>query len=306
MEEILKKAYGYGTFYFDYGKVADYIPELAKENKYRAGAVIIDKGGEIHEIGDCDYRFTMQSIIKVILYLCVLENYDLEYVKTFVGVKPSAKPFNSIIELELSDKNIPVNPFINAGAIVTTDLLYKKYGEDTFNYILNKAKLLLGNNNLTYSKEIFESEKKSAYANKALTYMMVGSGIIPGDTNIENMLDVYFKSCSILVNVKELARLSFILSRRGKDLDGNELVLDYYTRIIRTIMATCGTYDYSGDFAVRIGLPAKSGVGGGIITASQAGYGIATYSPGLDSHGNSYVGTRMLEFISTEMNLNIY
>lgn len=307
MIEILEKAYEYGAKYYDYGKVADYIPELAKEDKTKSAISFMDKDGTLYNVGDTAYRFSIQSVVKVVIYLCVLENYEFEEIKKYVGLKPSSKPFNSIIELELSNKNIPVNPFINAGAIVSTYLVYKKFGDKAFEVILNKLKELTGNNDLYYSEKIFQSEKSMAYANRALTYLMLSSDILPDYMDVEAVLDIYFKSCSIMINTEELARESSILSNDGLDiLTGEQKMSSHDARILRTLMATCGTYDYSGEFAIRIGIPAKSGVGGGILTASKMGYGIAVYCPGLDSHGNSYSGTRMLEHLSNALELKIY
>ena len=303
---MLQRAYEYGIQYVDKGVVANYIPELAKEDKTKAGAALIDKNGSLYDVGTSQHKFSIQSIVKIIIYLCVLEHYDFDYIQKFIGVKPSAKPFNSIIALELSEKNIPVNPFINAGAIVGTSLLYEKYGNNTFEMILNRTRDIIGNDKIDYSRSVFNSESSSAFANRALTYMLLNGKIIPSNVNVDDLLNVYFKSCSILADVRDLAQLGFILSRDGKDGENKQRLSGEHARILRTLMVTCGTYDYSGEFAIKIGLPAKSGVGGGIVTASKAGYGIGVYCPGLDSHGNSYVGTRILEFLSRELNLNIY
>lgn len=306
IQDILQQAYEYGIKYIDKGTVANYIPELAKEDKTKVGAALIDKDGSMYDMGCAQHKFSIQSIVKIIIYLCVLEHYDFDYIQKFIGVKPSAKPFNSIIALELSNKNIPVNPFINAGAIVGTSLLFEKYGNNTFEMILNRTRDIIGNDKIDYSRSIFNSESLSAFANRALTYMLLNGKIIPPNVNVEDLLNVYFKSCSILVDARDLAQLGFVLSRDGKDKENKQRLSMEHARILRTIMATCGTYDYSGEFAIRIGVPAKSGVGGGIVTASKAGYGIGVYCPGLDSHGNSYVGTRILEIISKELSLNIY
>ncbi len=306
IRDVLQRAYEYGIQYVDKGVVANYIPELAKEDKTKAGAALIDKNGSLYDVGTSQHKFSIQSIVKIIIYLCVLEHYDFDYIQKFIGVKPSAKPFNSIIALELSEKNIPVNPFINAGAIVGTSLLYEKYGNNTFEMILNRTRDIIGNDKIDYSRSVFNSESSSAFANRALTYMLLNGKIIPSNVNVDDLLNVYFKSCSILADVRDLAQLGFILSRDGKDGENKQRLSEEHARILRTLMVTCGTYDYSGEFAIKIGLPAKSGVGGGIVTASKAGYGIGVYCPGLDSHGNSYVGTRILEFLSRELNLNIY
>ena len=306
IRDVLQRAYEYGIQYVDKGVVANYIPELAKEDKTKAGAALIDKNGSLYDVGTSQHKFSIQSIVKIIIYLCVLEHYDFDYIQKFIGVKPSAKPFNSIIALELSEKNIPVNPFINAGAIVGTSLLYEKYGNNTFEMILNRTRDIISNDKIDYSRSVFNSESSSAFANRALTYMLLNGKIIPSNVNVDDLLNVYFKSCSILADVRDLAQLGFILSRDGKDGENKQRLSGEHARILRTLMVTCGTYDYSGEFAIKIGLPAKSGVGGGIVTASKAGYGIGVYCPGLDSHGNSYVGTRILEFLSRELNLNIY
>lgn len=306
MDKYLEKAYEYAIAFCDKGEVANYIPELAKQDKTKSAVAFIDEDGIMYSKGYSKDKFTIQSIVKVIIYLCLLENYDFDQIKKSIGVMPSSKPFNSIIELELSDKNIPVNPFINAGAIVGTYLLYEKYGDKTFHYIMDRARQVLGNKEIIYSLEVFKSERASAYKNKALSYMMQASGIIPGNINVETILDFYFKACSILVNVEELAYFSYILSNDGKSI-GKERVIDSeHARILRTLMAVCGTYDFSGDFAVKIGLPCKSGVGGGLLTASKNGYGLASYCPGLDRHGNSYVGMKILQALSNEFELSIY
>lgn len=306
LQKILDEAYEYASQYLDEGEVASYIPELAKEDKYNLAGVIIDKDKNIYEAGVSDYKFSMQSISKVATYLCAIENLGYDKLKNHVGVKPSSKPFNSLIELELSDKNIPVNPFINAGAIVCTSLLFEKYGEKTFDIILDKLKKMSANDDMKESEMIFKSENATSHANRALTYIMVYKGIISKDISVEDMLQVYFKCCSILSSTKDLAMMSFTLSNDGMNIKGEQVVEKRKVRLIRTLMATCGTYDYSGDFAIKVGVPAKSGVGGGIMLASKHKMGIAAYSPGLDSHGNSLASMRLLSFISNRLSLDIY
>lgn len=306
MQQVLQDAYEYAQKYLEKGVVASYIPELAKEDKHNLGAAIIDLDGKLYQVGDSDYEFTIQSVSKVATYLCVLENYGLKDIKNHVGVKASSRAFNSIIELELSNKNIPVNPFINAGAIVCTSMLFQKYGDEAFDLILNKLRAMTNNKNLSYSEATFESERATSCSNRALTYMMMQSNIIPQDVDVERLLSIYFKCCSILVTAVDLANMSYTLSNDGVNLSGEKVSDEKYVRAVRTLMATCGTYDYAGDFALRVGLPAKSGVGGGIVVASKAKYGIGVYSPGLDSHGNSYAGIRLLTSLAKDLDLNIY
>ena len=303
-EEVLEKALRLGRKYLHEGAVADYIPELARVDANKLAISTIEDGN-IYSVGDSKVRFSIQSIIKVILYAMAMENYRVSELKKYVGVRPSAKPFNSVIELELSEKKIPVNPFINAGAIIIVAILYNVYREKTFDVILEKASEFLGEE-VDYSREIAQSEKESSFTNRTLIYLMLAKGILPSDTKVEEVLDTYFKACSILVNTENLAHMSYVISNDGLDLEGKEVITPNEARVLRSLMATCGTYDYSGDFAIRVGLPAKSGVGGGIVTASKNKTGLAVYAPRLDTHGNSYSGVRMLEYLSQELDLSIY
>lgn len=303
-EEVLEKAIRLGRKYLHEGAVADYIPELARVDANKLAISTIEDGN-IYSVGDSKVKYSIQSIIKVILYALAMENYKVSELKKYVGVRPSAKPFNSVIELELSEKKIPVNPFINAGAIIIVAILYNVYREKTFDVILEKASEFLGEE-VDYSREIAQSEKESSFTNRTLIYLMLAKGILPSDTKVEEVLDTYFKACSILVNTENLAHMSYVISNDGLDLEGKEVITPNEARVLRSLMATCGTYDYSGDFAIRVGLPAKSGVGGGIVTASKNKTGLAVYAPRLDTHGNSYSGVRMLEYLSEELDLSIY
>lgn len=306
LEQALRDAYAYGCQFTDQGAVADYIPELAKEDPHRVGACAIGPDYQMVTAGEAEYKFSAQSISKIMIYLCVLENYDLDYVRRFIGVTPSSKPFNSIIELELSHHKVPVNPFINAGAIVATALLMEKYRSNTFEMIRKRAREVIGNDHLDYSHSLYLSESRSAFANRALTYMLVNDGIIRQDVNVEDLLSVYFRACSLMVNTIDLARLAAVLAHEGKASDGRTLIEKEHAATIRTVMATCGTYDYAGDFALLVGIPAKSGVGGGFVASTKSGYGFGVYCPGLDKHGNSYVGVRILQRCAQNLNLSIY
>ena len=303
-EEILEEALNLGRKYLHEGAVADYIPELAKVEANKVAISTIEDG-KLTSVGDSKIKFSIQSIVKVILYALAMKNYKVSELKKYVGVRPSAKPFNSVIELELSEKRIPVNPFINAGAIIIVAILHNVYREKTFDVILKKASEFLGEE-VDYSREIAESEKESSFTNRTLIYLMLANGILPSDTKVEEVLDTYFKACSILVNTENLAHMSYVISNDGIDLEGKEIITVKEAKVLRSLMATCGTYDYSGDFAIRVGLPAKSGVGGGIVTASKNKNGLAVYAPRLDKHGNSYSGVRMLEFLSQKLDLSIY
>ncbi|NLD18254.1 MAG: glutaminase A [Tissierellia bacterium] len=306
MEELLKKAYDKSIVFAKEGKAADYIPELGKADITKAGVSLIDLEGNIFSYGDTEDKFSIQSILKVVFYLLALERVKKEKLEKTIGVKPTALAFNSVMDIELAEGK-PRNPFVNSGAMASIALLYEIYGDDTEDLIFEAAKNLMGDNTLAHSEEIYQSEMDTAYNNIAIINLMVGKGVLPEDTPRQKVLETYIKTSAILVNVVNLSRLSSIIANNGYDLVAGERKFDEkYGRILRTVMSTCGMYNYAGEFALNVGMPAKSGVGGGIIAAPKTGHGIATYCPGLDEFGNSLVGTKMMEIISKELDLSIY
>lgn len=306
MEKLLKDAYDYGMKDVEKGEVADYIPELAKADKHHAGIVLIDKDGKVYKEGEVEERFTIQSIAKVVTFLLVLEEIDKEKIMKTLDIKPTALPFNSIMDLELSGGK-PRNPMVNAGAMAATSLLYEKYGEDMFELSLDKLRKITGNKDLEISEEVYNSEKATAYNNYGIINIMAARGYVNDELPLKDVANMYFRICSANVNGEDLGRMSMVISNDGMDIITKERVFEEkYGRVLRTIMASSGMYNYSGEFAMRVGLPGKSGVGGGIVTASKDGIGLATYCPGLDENGNSLVGIRMLEYISKELDLGIY
>lgn len=306
MKEILERAYEEGLKYTDQGHVATYIPQLAKEDGSKVAIAAYDPDGSYFEKGEVDKRFSIQSVSKVITYILCLEEIPAGKIQKAIGVKPTALPFNSVLDLELGDGK-PRNPLVNAGAIAATALLYEKFGEDTFDVVLNKIRDLADDPDIVLDQSIYESEKSSAFTNFALFNLMVSRGNLSADIPIQKVADAYFKACSVLVNVKDLARIGYVIANDGFDKISNEQKFSKeIARRVRTVMAMAGMYDYCGEFAQLIGLPAKSGVGGGIMTASKTGLSIATYCPGLDTYGNSLVGIKMLEYMAKEMDLSIY
>lgn len=306
MKELIKRAYEHGKEFADEGAVADYIPELAKADKNKVGVVLIDKDGTPYEMGEVEEKFSIQSISKVITYLMVLENIEKEKIEKTFDVKPTALPFNSVLDLELGGGK-PRNPLVNAGAIAATSLLYEKFGEETFDKILDRIRALAGNPEIDYSEDIYVSERDSAFNNRAIINLMTARGVVSDKLPLDDVANTYFKVCSILVNARDLARISMVISNDGMDLiEDKRIFEEKYGRPLRTVMATCGMYNFSGEFAMNVGMPGKSGVGGGIIVSSRAGYGLATYCPGLDEFGNSLVGTKIIEKISNELDLAIY
>ncbi|MEG0132790.1 MAG: glutaminase A [Clostridium sp.] len=286
------------------GEVASYIPELTKADSNALGIWVTTLSGEEYFAGDCETTFTIQSISKVItLMLAILDN-GTEYVFTKIGMEPTESAFNSIINLESHDEKQPLNPMINAGAIATISLISGENAEEKISRILNFTRKITGNSDISINESIYESEKKTGDRNRALAYYMKGNGIIEGD--VDETLEVYFKACSMEVTCKDIARIGAMLANDGVLLNNERVISREACRIIKTIMVTCGMYDASGKFAVHIGIPAKSGVGGGILAAVPRRMGIGVVGPALDNKGNSIGGIKVLEKLSQELDLSIF
>jgi len=286
------------------GEVASYIPELAKANPEALGIWVTNLGGEEYFAGDWDIKFTIQSMSKVItLMLAILDN-GTEYVFTKVGMEPTESGFNSITNLETHEQKQPLNPMINAGAIATVSLINGETADEKINRILNFTRKITGNDEIGINYNVYESEKKTGNRNRALAYYMKGNGIIEGD--VEEILDVYFKACSMEITCKDIARIGAMLANDGVLINNERVISREACRIVKTIMVTCGMYDASGKFAVHIGIPAKSGVGGGIMAAVPRRMGIGAVGPALDAQGNSIGGIKILEKLSHELDLSIF
>lgn len=286
------------------GEVASYIPELAKANPEALGIWVTNLGGEEYFAGDWDIKFTIQSMSKVItLMLAILDN-GTEYVFTKVGMEPTESGFNSITNLETHEQKQPLNPMINAGAIATVSLISGETADEKINRILNFTRKITGNDEIGINYNVYESEKKTGNRNRALAYYMKGNGIIEGD--VEEILDVYFKACSMEITCKDIARIGAMLANDGVLISNERVISREACRIVKTIMVTCGMYDASGKFAVHIGIPAKSGVGGGIMAAVPRRMGIGVVGPALDTQGNSIGGIKILEKLSHELDLSIF
>jgi glutaminase len=287
------------------GKVATYIPELSKANSEVLGISLVTLDGDEYSAGDYGTRFTIQSISKIItLMLALLDNGE-EKVFSKVGVEPTADAFNSIINLETKNLQRPLNPMINAGAIATVALIQEKEGKDPFSRILEFTRKITGCDTVVLNEKVYESEKITGNRNRSLAYFMKSTGVI--ESNVEEVLDVYFKQCSIEMTCKEIARIGAMLANNGVlPWSGETVIPRSVARIIKTIMVTCGLYDASGQFAVEVGIPAKSGVGGGILATVPGRMGIGVIGPALDSKGNSIGGRKVLEELSNELDLNIF
>lgn len=286
------------------GTVASYIPELDKARKDALGIYIIDNEGNEYFSGDYETKFTIQSISKIVaLMLAILDNGE-EYVFSKVGMEPTGDPFNSITKLETSRERKPYNPLINAGAIAVSSMIKGKDARDRFGRLLDFFKKISEDETLDVNYKIYCGESETGNRNRAMGYFLKGEGIIEG--NVEDALDIYFKQCSIEVTAKTLAKIGLFLANNGKLSTGEIVITPKIATIVKTLMVTCGMYDSSGEFAVRAGVPSKSGVGGGILSVVPGKMGIGVYGPSLDKKGNSIAGIALLEDLSTELNLTIF
>lgn len=286
----------------DPGHVATYIPELAQINPDRFGIHITSTGGEQFGIGDDREVFSIQSIAKV-LSLCMAYRIKGEELWSRVGVEPSGTAFNSLVQLE-SDKGIPRNPFKNAGAMVICDILVSNYKHPKREF-LEFCRMLSGDDKLDYSQKIADSERAAGYRNVALCNFIKSFGNIQNDP--ETVLDMYFSMCSIEMDCKLLSETFLFLANSGMTASGStEVLTKSQAKRINALMQTCGFYDESGEFAFKVGLPGKSGVGGGIIAIHPGHYAIAVWSPRLNNKGNSYKGMQFLEEFTTRTELSIF
>ncbi|MFM1843824.1 MAG: hypothetical protein RLZZ490_2567 [Cyanobacteriota bacterium] len=284
------------------GNVADYIPELALANPEWFGICVVTQDGKIFEVGDCDQLFTIQSISKAFVFGLALEDNGREYVNNKVSVEPTGEAFNAIVLDEATNR--PYNPMVNAGAIATTDLIKGNGSTERLKRVLAMFKRYTGRE-LDINVPVFLSEKATGNRNRAMAYLMLNFGMV--SDNIEETLDLYFQQCSILVNARDLAMLSATLANGGINPVTQERAIDeHYVQDVISVMFTCGMYDASGEWAYRVGLPAKSGVGGGITAVAPGKMGIGTFSPLLDAKGNSVRGMKICEDISRDCGLHLF
>ena len=289
------------------GKVASYIPALAKADPNALGVYILDRNGLHSQGGDSQVRFSIQSIIKPMLLLLALMDNGEDYVRRRVGVESTGKPFDAInisdaVSQEILSEHI--NPMVNMGAIVMTTLIKGENYKERFDRLLELTRKLANNPEIDVDEEVYLSEKATGNKNRALAFLMRSCGLL--DDDVEEVLDCYFRACSIRVDCRDLARIAFVLSNKGRDFLGNELFPARYAHYVNAVMLTCGMYDGAGDFAVTVGVPAKSGVGGGIMAVVPGRMGIGIYSPSLNKKGNSIAGLRILRRLSRQLELSIF
>lgn len=301
LEAVIKQA----SAYSDQGAVAAYIPELAKQDSRQLGVSICLPDGTVLTCGDADVPFTLQSISKIFSLIVALCQNGTKHVFSRVGKEPTGDPFNSIIKLETIKPHKPLNPMINAGAIAVAGMIGGSTVEDRLTCILDLLRKMTGNPDIQVNDAVYCSEKRTADRNRALAWFLKDSGILTGD--VEETLDLYFRHCAIEVTATEVARMGMVLAADGLDVrTGERLFPQEVARICKTFMVTCGMYNASGEFAIDVGIPAKSGVAGGIMASVPQRMGIGVFGPALDDKGNSVAGVKLLELLAKEWKLGIF
>jgi glutaminase len=286
------------------GKVADYIPALACIPPERFGLAVLSCDGQAASVGNAEMPFSIQSISKVFTLCLLMKHVPEEQIWKRVWREPSGTPFNSIIQLE-TNVGVPRNPFVNAGALVVTDMLISHFGRSgAIEAILQFVQGLCGAQGVVMDEEVARSERATAHRNAGLAHVIASFGNLKN--SVDDVIDVYCHQCAIAMSVKWLACAGVFLANNGFDTRRErEIVPNDTVRRLNALMLTCGHYDAAGDFAYRVGLPGKSGVGGGILAIVPGKASVAVWSPGLNEFGNSLVGTMALEAFVEETNLEI-
>ncbi|MGF9694199.1 glutaminase [Rhizobium sp. 0TCS1.26] len=286
------------------GKVADYIPQLAHVDPRKFGMAIIDLDGRIYKAGDCDEPFSIQSVSKVFTLTLALGKHG-ETTWNRVGREPSGSAFNSIVQLE-HESGKPRNPFINAGAIAVSDLVLAGHTpKEAIAEIVRFVQYLADDPSITIDPEVARSETATGFRNFALANFMKSFGRL--EHPVEHVLGVYFHQCALAMTCTQLARSGLFLAANGKNpLTGHTVVSSQRARRINALMLTCGHYDGSGDFAYHVGLPGKSGVGGGILAVAPGRASVAVWSPGLNDNGNSLIGSLALEMLANRTGWSVF
>jgi glutaminase len=284
------------------GEIATYIPELGKAVPEDFGLCVVTTDGSVFEAGNVERQFTIQSVSKPFTYGMALGIFGSDKVFSRIGVEPSGDAFNSI-ELE-PGTNRPYNPMVNAGAITTCSMLYEHFGAAAFEKVLERLSIAAGRK-LSIDQKVYASESLTGHRNRAIAHLLLNFGMVCDQ--VEPVLDLYFKQCSILVNSRDLAMMGATLSNLGVNpITGLEAFDLSVVKDVLSVMLTCGMYNYSGQWAYRVGIPAKSGVSGGVLAVVNRQVGIASYSPLLDARGNSSRGIAACADLAQELGLHAF
>lgn len=282
------------------GTVANYIPELGKADPDHFGIALATIDGHVYEVGDTRIPFTIQSMSKAFVFALALDTLGATRVESTIGVEPSGEPFNSI---RLNADNHPFNPMVNSGAIACSGLIHEAKGDGAFDCIRESLSRFAGRE-LGLDEAVYASESATGDRNRAIGYLLRNSGVIR--SSVDAVLGVYFRQCAILVTARDIAIMAATLANRGSNpVTGEQVVTPYAIARTLSVMTSSGMYDYAGEWIYRVGLPAKSGVAGGILAALPAQLGLGSYSPRLDAHGNSVRGIKVCEALSAHFDLHM-
>ncbi|MFV5702560.1 glutaminase [Flavobacterium sp. XS2P12] len=300
-KKILQEVYQEAKILPSSGNVSTSIPELTKVDPDKFGIHLISIEGEDFGIGDSNEKFSIQSVSKALTVALAFSFLD-EEIWERVGVEPSGSAFNSLVQLEY-EKGIPRNPFINAGAIVIADMLVTHL-ENPKQDFLDFIRMISGSPTIDFNLKVAQSEKDTRFRNAALANFLKSFGNITND--VETVLDFYFHQCSIEMTCKELAHSFFFLANEGKTISGIQVLTKSQVKRLNALMQTCGFYDESGEYTYKVGLPGKSGIGGGIAALFPKNFVVATWSPRLNEKGNSELGMNALELLTTKTGMSIF
>ncbi|MDM1061449.1 glutaminase A [Empedobacter falsenii] len=297
LSDILEK----NKAFYNEGKVADYIPELGKMQADKIAFSVVNENGKVINVGDVNQKFTIQSISKIIALMIAITEKGEKNVFSKMGYFGTDKPFNHYANLETTGK--PLNPMMNAGAILTTSMIEGE-GDIPFKKILEMVRYITKNNSIDYSKSVYNSEKETGNRNRGMFYLMKNNGLIEGD---EEKLNNYFKQCSIEVTAEDLAKIGYFFAHQCTRFDDDTTYRNpEISQLIQSQMLTAGMYEFSGEYSRTVGLPSKSGVGGGITVSVPNKIGIGVFSPALDEHGNSAAGYHMILDLVKQYNLSLF
>lgn len=303
MENSLKKIIEKNRKFAKEGKVANYIPALSAADENHIGVCLSDINGKLYKYGDYNVKFTIQSISKVLSLMLAIMDNGHENVFKRVGYESTDEPFNTMYKLDFDHINKPANPMINSGAIVTSSLI-KGEGKEKFNRLLDLIREITENPDINYNKEVFLSEKKTGDKNRAIAYLMNSKSMIHGD--VEEILDNYFKQCSIEMDVVDLSKIgSFLAGNWRNTRFSYDIYKNKISGTLVGLMLTCGMYNFSSEYAIKVGIPSKSGVSGGLLGTIPGSMGIGVYSPPLDNKGNSIVGYNIMKDLAKKLEANL-
>jgi len=284
------------------GEVATYIPELARANPDDFGLALATISGQLFTVGEAWTPFTIQSVSKAFTYCLANELLGPEEVMRHVGVEPSGDAFNSI-EFDPTTAR-PFNPMVNAGAITVAGLLYRQFGTEAFDAVLESFSRAAGRR-LDMDEAVYRSEAETGHRNRAIGHLLKGTGLLDGP--VDDIVDLYFRQCAIRVTATDLAWMSATLANLGTQPCTHDPVFDLMAvRDTQSVMYSCGMYNYSGNWGFRVGIPAKSGVGGGLVGVVNRQLGVAAYSPRLDAKGNTVRGVVAFELLAEELGLHAF